>query len=343
MRNYILILSVFFFLGCKKENITKSGIVDDHFFLKNKGAIMPVYVGGNIDNNKILIMVHGGPGGNDLSYRNKFIAPVEKEMAVVYWDQRLAGASQGNSPDKDIVNYIEDIKKLIAIIKYRYGSDKKIYMLGHSWGGFLTPYFLEDGNNQNLISGWIQVDGAHNYNLNDSLTWKYLLDYGQTQLNSAKYAKEWKEIVDYCSSVTPGNNNFEVGVKLNSYAGKAQSYIDELSGETCPTCVINNLSSQNFPITANLGNLLTSAKFLKIDRQAYNKQISENLYKIKLPTLLLWGKYDFICPRGLSLDIQSKISSMDITEKIFLKSGHSPMDNEPEIFWKSVIDWVAMH
>lgn len=55
------------------------------------------------------------------------------------------------------------------------------------------------------------------------------------------------------------------------------------------------------------------------------------------------GRYDFVCPIGLKDDIKKNIGSTDISEKTFENSGHTPMFVEPEIFWKTVVDWVKAH
>lgn len=46
--------------ACKKEGFYQG----DHFFVKNAGAEMPVYVKGNIQSGTFILFLHGGPGGN---------------------------------------------------------------------------------------------------------------------------------------------------------------------------------------------------------------------------------------------------------------------------------------
>jgi pimeloyl-ACP methyl ester carboxylesterase len=330
--------------SCQKEKISNGANIKDHFFLQSEGVSMPIHVFGNMTSNKILFIIHGGPGDFALGYRNDEVAnTVEREFAVVYWDQRFAGGSQGNSGSSDINLFKSDLKKVVQLVKSRYGNDKQLYIFGHSWGGFLTPYFLEEGTNQELFKGWIQVDGAHNYYKNDSLTKEMLLYYGNREITANKNKDKWQTIVDYCNAHAY-NESFDVAVTLNSYAGKAESYLDEVINKR--GSIVNQLlqfGENNMPITSAVSNVYNSTFIKKIDRQAYSVPISENLYKLKLPTLLLWGKYDFVCPPGLIKDIRNNISSTDITEKIFENSGHSPMANEGTAFWRAVVDWVKTH
>jgi pimeloyl-ACP methyl ester carboxylesterase len=330
--------------SCQKEKISNGTNIKDNFFLQSEGVSMPIYVFGNMASNKILFIIHGGPGDFSLGYRNDHVAnTVEKEFAIVYWDQRFAGGSQGNSGSSDIALFKSDLKKVVQLVKLRYGNDKQLYVMGHSWGGFLAPYFLEDGNNQELFRGWIQVDGAHNYYKNDSLTKEMLLYYGKREIAANKNRDKWQAIVDYCNAHAY-NESFDVANKLNRYAGNAEGYLDEVINKRGSIAnQVLQLGDKNLPITSVVSNVYNSTFIKKIDRQAYPVPISENLYKLKLPTLLLWGKYDFVCPQGLIKDIRNNVSSTDITEKIFENSGHSPMTNEETLFWRTVVDWVKIH
>ncbi len=346
MRNILIVALLCLACSCQKEKFTKSGMANDHFFLQSNGANMPVYVRGNLNNEKIVILVHGGPGNSDLQYRvepngsEPKINKLEKEFAVVYYDQRGAGASQGNNIDMDVINFKKDLKNLILLLKAKYGNNKKIYVMGHSWGGFVVPYFLEEY--QNMVNGWIQVDGAHNYSLNDSLTWRKLSSFGNTQIAANIRASEWQTIVNYCNLNNPLNNKI-VGRKLNRYAGDVEAYIPDLPTGSTLAEKLKQLPKSGIPITSYVSNLVANTFITQTDFQAYSIPISENLFKINKPALLLWGKYDFICPSELMNDITSKISSTDVTSKIFNKSGHSPMVDEPELFWQTVVDWVAVH
>jgi pimeloyl-ACP methyl ester carboxylesterase len=336
------IIAILLIASCQKEKISTNK-ANDVFFLKEGGSSMPIQVYGNLASNKIMLIVHGGPGGTAITYRNDVVRKtVETEFAIAYWDQRVAGTTQGSVSSGEISLYKEDLKKVITVLKTRYGANKKMYLFGHSWGGFLSPYFLEDGSNQDLVKGWIQVDGANSYALNDSLTKEMLLVYGKREIAKDKNKDKWKEIVDFCNA-HPYNENFDVAFKLNRYASKVESYLDEIvENEKVKEDKYSSITNR-YATTSALSNIISSALIKKIDRQAYKIPITENLNKLKLPTLLLWGRHDFVCPIGLKDVIKKNIKSTDVTEKTFEQSGHSPMDNEPALFWSTVVDWVKKH
>lgn len=340
-----LILSVsvvLFLLSCQKEKIITEGIIKDHFYFENKGATMQVFLEGNISSKKILIMIHGGPGDGSLYFNTPEATEIaEKEFAIAYWDQRLAGSSQGTMLDHRLNCYTEDLKKLIAILHYRYGASQKIYALGHSWGGLIAPLFIKEGTNQQLLSGWIQVDGVHNYPMNDSLTRNSLIQFGEQEILANRNTSKWEEIVNYCKSKDP-KNNMEVARKINKYANSTDPLIEDvIKGNNMMHEINYFIREYDYPITTFPINKVVNLK--NVEEQAYQENISEKLNAFNLPILLLWGKYDFVCPIGLANDIKNNCNSKDITTKIFNNSGHSPMFSEPVAFWNSVASWVMMH
>ena len=334
-----ILLTTLLFSSCEKEEIGKTGLISDKFFLENRGAKMPVLVEGNIDSDQMLIILHGGPGTGAAFYNSKQATEIaEKKFAIVYFDQRAAGSSQGDASDVSLEAYAEDLKKLIAVLRFRYCACKKIYVWGHSWGGFLAPYFLTKDNNQSLVSGWIQVDGAHDYVKNDSLTSLMLRTVGAQEIAAGRHADDWQKIVDYCNSHDP-KNNYAVTMQLNLYSHQAQGYMSDINTEPSP---FDDIFSSNLPLTANIGNQLYNT-IKEIDKQAFAENIDAKLPNVKTPTLLLWGKYDFTCPIGLREDIKQKIGTTNVQEKLFEHSGHAPMFNEPELFWQTVATWMDAH
>jgi pimeloyl-ACP methyl ester carboxylesterase len=331
--------TIILFSSCKKEPFTQKGIAEDHFFLKSGNQHMPVTVGGNVDAKKLLVIIHGGPGGNAITYRDKYVKEtVEKEFAIVYWDQRFAGNTQGNGGQTHISDFRKDIKHLLLLLKAKYGQDFDIYLFGHSWGGFLTPYFLVEADHQQLVKGWIQIGGAHNYRLNDSLTRDMLLFYGNQEINSGNNTSTWEEIVEWCS-----NNSFEGrknAATLNGFAHRAEGLMNNVNN---PEVDIQFKDIKSYALFSQLTNMAASGLIRKIDEPTYVTPISDQLNRITLPTLLLWGKYDFVCPPGLADDIELHIGSSNVTKIIYPFSGHSPMYNEYVTFWSDVITWVKNH
>jgi pimeloyl-ACP methyl ester carboxylesterase len=87
----------------------------------------------------ILLFLHGGPGNSAMSYAHKFTSELQKHFIVVLWDQRETGKTLqlNSSPSLSLARMEADVHEMIEYLCARF-SQPKIYLMGHSWGGFLA-------------------------------------------------------------------------------------------------------------------------------------------------------------------------------------------------------------
>ena len=342
----LLTVCVLTFLpGCQKETVSIGNNVQDYFYLENQGAKMPVLVEGNTASGTIVLWVHGGPGGTAIGFQNDEFSTkyLEPNFGVAYWDQRGAGGSQGSSaPPLALSQYADDLKKVITLLKYRYGSTTKVFLLSHSWGGLVAPAFLTEGTNQQLVSGWINVAGAHNYALNDSLTRAYLLSFGKTQVAQGIHTAEWQKIVDYTESHIP-DGGLAISRALNSCASEAEGYIDDIqteSGGGIGQLLSTDKTAFSFFWTlSNAGATYTSPLNNAILQADYSSKLS----RINLPLLCITGKYDFTVPKGLADEVMLKTTSVRKKLVILTHSGHICMSSEPIPFYQEVVAFIRQN
>ncbi len=91
------------------------------------------------DQAPVLLFLHGGPGNSVMSYADRFTQELQKHFVVVHWDQRESGqtAKLNKSPQALTVSlFVSDAIELIEFLATRF-SQEKIFLLGHSWGGYL--------------------------------------------------------------------------------------------------------------------------------------------------------------------------------------------------------------
>lgn len=342
---HILFISAFaiLFTGCQKEKITFSNDAHDVFFLENKGSSMPIRVHGNTNSKTFIMMIHGGPGGDAVVYRSNYVREtVETEFAMVYWDQRNSGASQGgsNAGYDGINQFVEDFEKVISLLKYRYGQDISIFVNGHSWGGFLTPSFLQKGNNQLSVKGWIQSAGAHNIPLLNQYTVDMLREKSTVEINAGRNTAKWTEIRDYCQSISAPYSP-EQARQLNVYSAKAQVLTPEIPKGIIGNDEIFRIYKENdFPLFPVLlpGNPVT---FSMADWLFKGQQVSDSMSKITIPTLLLFAKWDFTCPAPLADDIEQRVQSSYVRKTVLENSGHGLMAGaDKEVYWEEVLAFV---
>lgn len=88
----------------------------------------------------VLLFLHGGPGNSVMGYAEKFTKKLQQHFVVVQWDQRGSGktARLNASPIPVTVPIMEsDASEMVDYLRKRF-SKERIYIVGHSWGGFLA-------------------------------------------------------------------------------------------------------------------------------------------------------------------------------------------------------------
>lgn len=327
--------------GCRKQELSN---LDDQFYLEYMDAKMPVYVKGNGESKKFVIMIHGGPGGSGLEYRSgEYYKDLEERFGMVYYDQRGSGSSSGSYAESAVTidQFVDDLHQLVLLIKHKYGTDSKVFLLGHSWGGLLGSAYLVKDDYQSEITGWIEADGAHNILLLNQLARRMFIFYGTQEIAAGNNVDKWTEIVDYCEGITDTTNPApENWSKLNGFGFEAERMIDDVyegQSSSIGDLLRSVFFSPSSPFTSGLqGVLVNNALFDEVEVANY----SDDLSKVTIPSLMLYGKYDFVTPPGLGQDAMDNLGSTDKEFIIFNHSGHSPMDNQPSEFTTAVIAFV---
>jgi len=332
-----IILSSLSISSCSKEDINSADL-NETIFVRHKNADMPARIYGNGSEKVFLIILHGGPGSSGLQYRaNTIRTEIEKNNAVVYFDQRGSGSSQGNYAEKDVSIDImaEDVLALAKVIKAKYGNDAKLFLMGHSWGGALGPATLL--KNQSLFAGWIDVNGSHDpkglYD-NYKIVLPKMADNQIALGNSVDY---WESILDLVKNT--GAYSLENYYKLNRAAnGVAEILASDNVINEAKADFGNDTPSENGPIVNWNKNRIAQI----LDEKGLNENVSftARLSEIKLPSIVLWGKYDVVVPTIYAQEAFDNLGACYKELFIFEKSAHSPMYSEPDLFAEKIIEFI---
>jgi pimeloyl-ACP methyl ester carboxylesterase len=296
---------------------------------------MPVRVKGNTLSKVIILIVHGGPGDGSYDYADYKTARLREKYGVAFWDQRNAGSASGNSNiDKlSLPQMINDMEVIVKVLKHRY-EGTSIFLYAHSFGGLLAAGYLVKDSNQNQLKGWIEIDGAHNYPLCNTSSRKMLMDTARSEINKGNYPSEWLNILNYCSSHDP-LSSYEISLQTETYARNAEYYMGIKRNNA-----ILSLREDPSDQLVNYYNLYYTTSGNDFLKSLESANYSNQLYKIKIPSLLLWGQFDFTVPPVVGEDGITNLGSSYKKLVLFPHSGHRPMETDTDLVEDEIINFV---
>jgi pimeloyl-ACP methyl ester carboxylesterase len=113
---------------------------------------------GDQENGPVILFLHGGPGSSAMAHADAYTRELQKHFVVVQWDQRETGKTKGlnSTPVPLTVALMEnDTFEMIRYLCERFSKDK-IYIVGHSWGGFLG--WMAAAKHPELIAGYFAIN-----------------------------------------------------------------------------------------------------------------------------------------------------------------------------------------
>jgi pimeloyl-ACP methyl ester carboxylesterase len=338
------ILLLVLIVSCNKKD---DNIIDQQYFLRYKDADLCMWMKGNIEKKTFIIIIHGGPGGTSMDYRIPPMAgPLEDDYVVVWWDQRGSGASQGNYSYQMVTvdQYAEDLYQVVRFVKELHGDDISVFLLGHSWGGMLGSAYMTNPNYSKEIDGWINSDGAHNWPLLNTLQVQMFIEIGTQEIELGNDVEKWTEIVEYCEGLDSENLDLYESVQLNQYAYEAErllSYVNPsatLEVMTAGDLIKESYFSSRAPVQTFLSDRFTNGS---LNQEMIGTKYEEEFAYVETPTLMIWGKYDFVTPPSMMEHMDTNLVNTKYKRTVLMEnSGHSPMDTEPDKFINEVITFI---
>jgi len=249
---------------------------------------------------RAVIVLASGPAGYGPVYR-EHLAGLADKARVVTWDYGGCGAS---SPGEQhgIAADVADLEGLIAALEI-----KKPILLGHSYGTMLAFRFALE--NPDDVSGLILSNPAS--------TAAEIAAAQQTKLERiGDGAQSHMELASKCleGKCSPEENAKVMATELRSMT------VDDAVAEK----VIGRFEYV-FPVLGNV-----QADMMTFD-------VRTDLEKIKVPTLVIGAKHDFV-PVDVTRQIHEAIKGSKL--EVFENSAHWPMVAENERFISVVSAWL---
>ncbi|MCP4125074.1 MAG: alpha/beta hydrolase [Bacteroidetes bacterium] len=339
LNTYIIVILALALASCSTDHVTPDGKLERQVFVDVGGAILPVMIAGKNTSDVCIVFVHGGPGNSGQLFRKfKGMNDIEDHYKVIYYDQRASGMTQGNSSEDELTieQFSEDLDVIVDFAKEVVGA-KTIYVLGHSWGGGLSTYYMLDPAHQAKTRGFIAVAPAFNVvqAMENSRNWIINVANTLVALNIRK--NYWQGALDYYAAhpVIQQDDFIDHSDYLNEADGVNFSDRQEVDVDL-PDFMVQAFA-QNF-LYAQAGMTIGGSPIF--DAMELNSQMSS----ITLPTLLLWGEKDGLLPINQAADFEASIGTHvdSFFFHSFPVSAHEPMAEEPVDFTNLVRAFVEL-
>ncbi|WP_236693981.1 alpha/beta fold hydrolase [Sporosarcina globispora] len=252
----------------------------------------------------VCFILHGGPGGTHLGFKPHF-GKLAETAQLVYIDNRGSGLSdRGPQTFYSLENNVEDIEAL-----RKHLGLKKIYILGHSYGG-MTALSYAVKYQQNLAGLLLLATSASCSFLERAKSFiEEKGDDAQKRMAEVLWEGAFlsqKQLMEY-------------------YEVMAPLYSKNAAKHTQQTPTLGNRCYE--ALNEGFGNFL----------RTYD--VTGQLPFIKVPTLVMAGRHDWITPVEESERIAELIP--DSVLKVFENSSHSVPTDEPAFFFKTVSDFIS--
>lgn len=259
---------------------------------------------GDLREKPVCFVLHGGPGGNHVKFKPHLDA-LTSDMQIIYIDSRGCGFSgKGPQTTYTMENNVEDIEAL----RNHLGLDK-IMLLGHSYGGMTAmSYALRY---QQYLEKLVLVSTSPSYRFIDKAK-SFVAEHGTPEQQAV------------CDVLWSGA--FTSTKQLNSYY--------EIMAPLYSVSVASGESREKRP---------TSYRSYEAINQGFggflrHYDIIDELPEIRVPTLVVGGKHDWITPLEESELIAKCIP--DSRFVVFENSSHDVITDEPQRYSAVVSEFV---
>ncbi len=290
------------------------------FFLKTKDNKHSIYVEESGNKNGIpVIYLHGGPGGSVDQKNRQYFNP--NKYRIILFDQRGSGKSKpkGSLINNTTNHLIEDLELIRNKLKI-----KKWVIFGGSWGSTLgLIYAIKYKKNvlAMILRGVFlgtKKEAFWAFHYASKYFYPELIDLIDKKIKKNKRKKTFLQLGKILSS-------------SNNQKKKEAAFIWERFERILSVLQPNKINF-NYINKFNKKDNLPNSPFLEWHYTKNNfflkeNEILKNINKIKnIPTIIIQGRYDLICPPKSAFSIAKKMKKCEL--KIIDASGHSTSEKK---------------
>ncbi len=262
------------------------------------------------DQAPVLLFLHGGPGNSVMSYSDRFTAELKKNFVVALWDQRASGQTaelNKSSQPLTVSLFVSDAIEVIEYLRNKF-SKTKIYLVGHSWGGYLGMRVAIE--KPELLAGYFALSPMINQLESERLSL-------QTMHDSAIKTNNLKQLAELSQIKIP----FENGDQLFYH----RKWLSKKMGSTSPTKTKVDSWAKTW---------------LAVFNEASKTNFIASAPEIKCPIYLLIGSNDYQTYYKLAETYYEQVICTGKNLYWFTHSAHNPHLTESEKFQEIIISML---
>jgi len=341
---FFILLFILFSQSCSFLEDT-----DELVYMEYDGAYLPIYSRGNKDSDVVILWTHGGPGSSGMYYGDiDEISSLHNDYHIIYWDQLSSGGSMGN-PDKDdftVENFSNQLDGVVNIVNNRY-KPKKLYLLGHSWGGYLVSYYLADSvEHQENFEGLILLNPILDIPRALTTSIEYVDEYAKDKISIGEEVDFWKDALDWYSE-----NLTDTGILIGENIATHYDYIEETGGMLKKRDRNDELEFELgikmalfspfhfYNYYSNQSNIRTYLQIEDASLDNVKHNGDQTLSNITIKTLFIAGDDDKIASIEMSKDWEGQFGST-IQFKEYSDCAHAAFLDRPEMFLDDIRDFA---
>jgi proline iminopeptidase len=263
--------------------------------------------------NRVLLVLHGGPGVPCDCVRDAHLAYADQGYRVVSWDQ--LGCGESDQPDDPSLWTVERYVEEMEAVRTALGLGR-VVLLGHSWGGTLgLEYCLAyPGNVVALVAVTIAFDQRQ-------------LQLGYATKKSDVGPETMRMIARREIDGTRDHPEYRAAMTILDYRHMCRM-------EEWPASVLKSMQTvgrgpwwtmfgpQSYNCTGTLRN--------------YNR--NDDLYRLRLPVLMLASEHDYILPELVSASAQLIPGAICV---VFRSCGHMPFWEDPTTYHRTLSHFLS--
>ncbi|KAF9772440.1 hypothetical protein IL306_009858 [Fusarium sp. DS 682] len=291
-----------------------------HVQLSDGAKLNVCLLGAENKSKPLIISLHGAPGLSTHSGVKEDFKFLADRFRVLVYDHRGSGGSDFKGPfmDEQWISDLDELRQIMTVVNNvsrAWAGDDKFILAGGSYGGFLALNYAI--NYPNRLSGLILRNTWASGPLGTHRALANILLSHRIKPDPMRQVRLWS-----------GNLRNKSDAE-ESMAEITRIYTPEKPGEKDTEQVAFEGASAE--LRWEVHNAAFSYSQPRFD-------VRKRLGEIKVPTLVVVGRLDIVCPVEDSEVISRGIDGSELV--VFEKSAHNPASDEPEKFQEVLLDFL---